>query len=67
MKVAVQCRPHRDKHHNWESGWKLQESLHIYQKRRAETAGSEVEDLLALDLTLVKESYIRLRGWYSDA
>ena len=46
-----------------ELGRKIRASIQADKKVSAETVGVEVEVLLTLDPPLVKEAWIRMRGW----
>ena len=42
-------------------------SLAADQKRRADKAGTEVEDLVGADPPLIQEACYRIQGWYKAA
>ena len=45
----------------------MREILQMDWKRHTDTSRLEVEALLALDPLLVKDAWIRIRGWYHEA
>ena len=45
----------------------IKESLQGDRRRRATKLGSAVESLLTYDLSIIREAWIRMWGWYKEA
>ena len=66
-RVAEYSSPHRDQRLLSKLGIQFGAILQEDLRRCATTTGTELEALLAPNTPLVKEAWIRIRGWYRDA
>ena len=67
INTRIAARQQKDQRRSWDLSRTIKVGLQDDRRRRAAKAGSAVDSLLVSNLPLIKEAWIRMRGWYKAA